>query len=295
MRKSSHHFCIGRVNVSLRSDCRSFVDEYRSLYESYRRESVDGEVIEVRIEARHRYPWRRGPFLIHSEGEEGFEVRHRYEVLPHLEWIINWQIIKKRADYVQLHASTLTSPEGALLLPGDPGAGKTTLTAGLLTLGWSYLCDEFALIHPQTLEIHPYPRALCIKEPSFSVIDRLGLPLCRKTPYHKPTKGRVAFLNPLDVRPDIVGAPSPIRWVVFPNYVAGATPALEPISRSQAAFQLLRQCFNFKAYRGRALEILTDVVRDAECFHLTSGEIHATCDLIQNLVAGRRAALKCCA
>ena len=302
MKQQPHHFSLGRINVSLRSDCRSFVDEYRSLYESYRRDSAGDDAIEIRIEARHRYPWRRGPFLIHSDGAMGFEVRHRYEVLPHLEWIINWQIIKQRTDYVQLHASTLTSPTdlgglpmGALLLPGDPGAGKTTLTAGLLTRGWSYLCDEFALIDPRTREAHPYPRALCIKQPSFAVIDGLGLPVCRKTPYHKPTKGRVAFLNPLDIRSDIVGAPSRIRWVVFPKYVVGATPALEPISRSQAAFELLRQCFNFKAYRGRALDILTDVVRDAACFHLTSGEIHATCDLIQNLVGKTRDAQRACA
>ena len=127
------------------------------------------------------------------------------------------------------------------------------------------------------------------------MIDRLGLRLCKKTPYHKPTKGRVAFLNPLDVRPDVVGAPSPVRWVVFPKYTAGATPALEPISKAQAVFDILRQCFNFKAYKARALDIVTGMVRDAACYRLTSGDIHVTCDLIQDLVGKTRAMRRACA
>ena len=100
----------------------------------------------------------------------------------------------------------------------------------MLRRGWSYLCDEFELIDPVTGQVQPYPRALCIKEGSFSVIERLGIPLCRKTSYQKPTKGRVAFLNPLDVRADVVGNAAPVRWVVVSRYVSDATPTLRPIT-----------------------------------------------------------------
>lgn len=287
MQNRQHHYSVGAINVSLRSDCPSFVEEYASLYRAYARESAGDNPIDIRISSRHRFPWRRGPFVIHSEGEDGFEVARRFEVLPHLEWIINWQIIHRCSDFVQLHASTVTWEGGALLLPGQPGSGKSTLTAGLIARGWSYLCDEFGLIDPRTRRVEPFPRALCIKEPSFPVIDGLGLPLHRKTPYYKPTKGRVAFLNPLDVRADVVGAPSLVRWVAFPKYVAGADPALEPMTRAEAAYELSRQCFNFQRYKQRAVETLTAVVRGAECFRLTAGEIGATCDLMQDLVSGR--------
>lgn len=284
MKDTQLHFSIGAVDVALRSDCRLFVDEYLSLYAPYRRASAGKNAVEIDICCAHRFPWRRGPYSLSSGGVEGFKVQRRFEVLPHLEWLINWQIIHHRSDLVQLHAGCLTHAGRSLILAGDPGSGKSTLTAGLMASGWSYLCDEFALVQPDTLEVHPFPRALCMKEPSFPVIDKLGLPLCRRTPYHKPTKGRVAFLNPLDVRPDVVGKPSPVGWVIFPKYVAGAAPHAVPMSRAEAAYELARQCFNFRAVGARTMTVLANVVRSAACFRLTSGEIHATCDLVNELV-----------
>ncbi len=271
------------INISLRSDCRSFLDEYLSLYAPYAQGSAGARAIDVEIKARHRYPWRRGPFTLRSKGVKDFEVKHYFEVLPHLEWYINAQIIQSRRDYVQLHASSLEVGGCAIILAGNPGSGKSTLAAGLLCSDWSYLCDEFALIDPQTRLIHPYPRALCIKEGSFPVIDRLGLPLHRKTPYKKATKGRVAFLNPLDARVDAVGKPSPVRWVIFPKYVADASPSLQRITRSEAAQGLARQCFNSRRFEARAVRILADVIRGADCYRLQSGEIEATRRLVQQL------------
>ena len=295
MTSRQHWFSIGVVDVGLRSDCESFVREYASLYSPYRRDSKPENAIDVQIQTRSRFLWQHGPFTLRSEGAEDFRVRRRCEVLPHLEWYINWQIIRNRRDYVQLHASSLELDGQAMILVGDPGAGKTTLTAGLLAGGWSYLCDEFALIDPETCLIHPYPRALCIKEASFRVIDGLGLPLCRKTPYQKAIKGRVAFLNPLDIRADVVGSPAPIRWVIFPKYVAGASPLLQPMTRSEAAEALAQQCFNARVFQARALSVLAEVVRGAECYRLRSGEITATCQLVQRLVQMERSVRARCA
>ncbi len=286
MRNRSYHFSIGVVNVSLRSNCRMFVNEFLSLYQPYRRRNPDRDTIEVELKPRHRFPWRRGPYTLHSDRGQDFQVEHWYEVLPHLEWFINWQIIRNRHDYLQLHASSLEMDGRALILPGSPGRGKSTLTAGLLARGWSYLCDEFALVDPDTLMVHPFPRALCMKEASFDVVERLGLPLYRKTPYYKVTKGRVGFLNPLEIRADVVGKPSCVRWVVFPQYIPGATPTLEPMTRSQGAYALARQCFNFPVYEALAVDILTDVVRSADCYRLVSGEIGKTCDLLDDLTGG---------
>lgn len=282
MKKRTVHFSIGAVNVSLRSGCKSFIDEFASLYGEYRIPSAGAEAIEVELGARRQFPWWGGPFTLSSEGMSDFQVERRHEVLPHLEWFINWQIIRKCKKYLQLHASSLAREGSALILPGSPGSGKTTLTAGLLTRGWSYLCDEFALVSPQVGTVYPFPRALCIKEPAFAVMDRLGVRLSRETPYHKPTKGRVAFLNPLDVRPDIVGRPALVQWIVFPKYVADGAPVLTPMTRAEAAYELARQCFNFSAYRERALPVLANMVRGAECFRLRMSELAATCDLVQS-------------
>lgn len=281
MKSSVQHYSIGAVNISLRSDVRRFAREYASLYESYRCDEAGPGAIDVEILARHQRPWPRGPYTLRSRGAVDFEVSRRCEVLPHLEWYINWQIIHGRPEFVQLHASALEMSGQSLILPGDPGSGKSTLTAGLLTRGWSYLCDEFALIDAWSGKVNPYPRALCIKEGSFGVVEKLGIPLQRKTPYQKPTKGRVAFLNPLDVDAGIVGRPSPVRWVVFPKYVSGATTQLRPMARSQCAYMLAKQCFNIRVDQRASLACLANVVRKADCFQLVFGDIHDACDLVE--------------
>jgi HprK-related kinase A len=291
MSNRQYHFSIGVIDVSLRSACDRFIQDYLSLYATYVCPTCGPDAVDVEIRARRRYPWARGPYTLRSIDAPDFQLLRHHEVLPHLEWYINWQIIQKRLEYVQLHASSLELDGQAMILPGDPGSGKSTLTAGLLTRGWSYLCDEFALVDPRTGTIHPYPRALCIKEPSFAVIRCLGLPLRRRTPYHKATKGPVAFLNPLDVSEDIVGRPSPVRWVVFPKYVPGAKAILQPIARSQAAYLLAKQCFNIRVDQQRTLRILAAIARGADCYQLTAGDIHATCDQVESLtypVASRK-------
>ncbi len=279
------HFSIGAINVALQSDLRSFLDEFLTLYAPYRTDHAGDKTIEIQVKTSRRMPWRRGTFTIHGDQGEGFTVERRYEVLPHIEWMINWQIIRQQNSFLQLHAATLEHDGHAIVLPGAPGSGKSTLTAGLLAKGWSYLCDEFALINPKSLRLHPFPRALCMKAPSFPVVKELRLPLQLKTPYHKPTKGRVAFLDPLHIRPDITGRPSRVRWVVFPKYTPGETPTLHPMSRAEGAYELARQCFNLRVHEARAIHTLAGIARNADCYRLISGEIHETCELIRNMTA----------
>ena len=285
MKSQELHYSIGVINVYIRSDCRGILKEYHSLYAPYLSSANGLSEVGVEVTVRRRFPFLRGPYKFCSTVGPEVEVARRHEVLPHLEWYINWQIIHTHHEYVQLHASSIELNGQAMILPGDPGSGKSTLTAGLLARGWSYLCDEFALIDPSTRDVHPYPRALCIKEASFRVVEGLGLQLQRKKPYQKPTKGRVAFLNPTDSGSNMIGRASPIRWVVFPKYVRGASPMLRAISKSQAAHNMARQCFNIRADQVRALQLLAQVARCAECYELVAGDIDATCDLMEQLVS----------
>jgi hypothetical protein len=83
-----------------------------------------------------------------------------------------------------------------------------------------------------------------------------------------------------------------VRWVVFPTYVRGARPELRPITKSQAAYALARQCFNIRIDQQQVLHALAEVARGAECHQLVAGEINSTCDLVESLlhpVASRKA------
>ena len=146
------------------------------------------------------------------------------------------------------------------------------------------MCDEFALIHADTLELHPFPRAICIKKAAFPVVESLDLTQRGSRHYHKGTKGDVAFLSPGDARPGSVGRACPIRYVIFPKYKPKAVPALVPIHRAEAAFVLHEVCFNLWNCERIGLDVLAGMIRGASCYRLISSEIGQTCDLVQDLV-----------
>ncbi len=284
------HFQIGVIPVTLRTPLRKLRRDYASLYDFARvdRKSPNSFIIEVTpkpFSLRHR-----PRFDVSINGHLQFEPSRLAEIIPCIEWSINWEISRSLSGHLQLHASTMEKNGCGIILPGESGAGKSTLAAGLLARGYRYLCDEFALIDTDTLQLQPYPRVLCVKKPAFPVMEALGLPLHGRKHYLKGIKGYVGYVKPNTIGDASVASSCPVRNIIFPKYQAGADPVLMPISRAQAAFSLHTYCFNLLSCHRNSFDVITSVARNANCFRLVSGDIQKTCDLIDDLVRGQSSA-----
>jgi HprK-related kinase A len=284
--QQARHFRIGVISASLTTSVSDLMEQYTSLYRAFQIERPGDRAIHVEARPAPFSPWHRKRYVVRVNGRTQFEPARRDEVLPYVEWAINWEVPRVMPEYLQLHASSMEVDGCGVVFPGESGSGKSTLTAGLLARGWRYLCDEFALIHADTLELHPYPRAICVKRPSYPVIESLGLKIHGNRHYLKGAKGYVGFIAPLEVRSDAVGVACPIRYVILPKYTQGAEPALVPISRAEAAFALHGVCFNLLKCQAVGLDVLAEMVRGASCYRLISGEIQKTCDVVEQLVQG---------
>ncbi len=280
-------FQIGEIPVSLVSDRADVLDDFAALYEGCRCDSLSSDrTIHMRVgSAPGRLPGRARHHIL-GDGEELFTGRRRAELLPYLEWGINWRVIARRREFLQLHAAVLSHGGRAVLLVGDSGVGKSTLAAGLISRGWEYLSDEFALIHPETLRVHPFPKALCVKKGSFDVVTRLGLPLWRRGHYVKAFKGPVGYVRTADLGTRVATEARPIQFVVFPAYAAGSKPRLHSVARGSAAFMLAANAFNRNVYSERTVSILSRVVREARCVRLETGDLEDTCVLIESELFG---------
>jgi hypothetical protein len=231
--------------------------------------------MEVRRAPRSR--WGVSRFLVFADGRTSGIPRRRNELLPLIEWGINGRLIATRDDFLQLHAASLVRDGKGLVLVGPSGVGKSTLAASLLARGWEYFCDEFALIEPRTLRLQPFPKAICIKAGAFRLLRERGLPFAGRCHYVKGLKGKVAYINPRDIRPSIVGEPAPIRCIVFPKFVPDAEAQLFPVSRARAAFFLISSALNARRFGGEAIAHLCAVARGAACFGLISGSLDESC------------------
>ncbi len=276
---------LGVFDLSLQSALDSALVDLSHLYRDRMAEALDRDrLIEVRaVRQPRRWP-SAVRYTILADGEELFTDRRECELLPYMEWAVNWRIIAAHHRCLQFHAATLERNGRGLVLVGPSGAGKSTLAAALLARGWRYYCDEFALIDTNTLTLQPFPKAPCIKQGSFEVIESLGLKLHRPRLYVKAFKGPVAYLSPADFDRDITAEPCPVHTVCLVKYQEGQPPALEPLSGAEAVIELSRQSFNRGQFGQRGFEIVSRIVRNARCYRLHAGEISRTCRALEEVM-----------
>ena len=184
-------------------------------------------------------------------------------LLAHLEWAINWCVASRAHHYLMLHAAVIERNGHALLLPGQPGAGKSTLCAWLIHRGWRLLSDEFTLIRDRELTIDPLPRLIPLKNESIALI-REHVPAATFGPCIPGTrKGTVSHLSPpLDHLRRMAQTARP-RWVVFPQYDADASPEFSALHPAECFSQLTQNAFNYTVLGREAFEragALTDAV-----------------------------------
>ena len=135
-----------------------------------------------------------------------------------MEWGLNWCISGHMHQYLILHAAVLARGDDAVILPGPPGAGKSTLTAALALRGWRLLSDELTLIDPETGLLHGLARPVSLKNQSIDVI-RAFAPEAVIGPVARDTaKGTVAHLKPSTVSVAGWRFPAKPAWVVFPRW-----------------------------------------------------------------------------
>lgn len=68
--------------------------------------------------------------------------------------------VNRTADHILFHAGAVERDGKVILIAGDSGHGKSTLTAALTMSGFNYLTDEIASVEPETLNVIPYPKAI---------------------------------------------------------------------------------------------------------------------------------------
>jgi hypothetical protein len=148
-------------------------------------------------------------------------------------------------------------------MPAISGSGKTTLTAALVRAGFGYLSDEAAAIDPVSGVVHPYPRALHLKEGSASLLV--------STNGHRYPGLRMhsTFVRADDLRPGSVAGPAETALIVLPLYRPGHRLAVEEVGRAEAVTVMGRNLLNLGQYRSRALPLLARVAAGARAVRMT--------------------------
>ena len=251
---------VGPVSFRIGSPWRGPVAALRRLYAGY--PQPDGVCdFTVRLEAER--PWRR--WLRPSVAIRGDYVLPDAAPLPLAQGLLaaemgmNLQMALGQKRFLLLHAASVEKDGRALLMTGHSGAGKSTLAALLGERGWRFMGDEFALLGLEDGLLHPFPRAVSLKNESLGLFEdvdpgRLG-PVLEGTP-----KGRIRHLRPPPQAVARMGEPARPVAILFPRFGRDLEPAVREVGAAEAFMRLTQASTNYVALGERGFDSLSRLV-----------------------------------
>ncbi len=190
-----------------------------------------------------------------------------------LEWGMNWCIAGHAHHYLMLHAAVLERAGRALILPGDPGAGKSTLTAALMLDGWRLLSDEITLIDRDDGRLHGLARPVSLKNASIEVI-RAHAPAAVFGDVARDThKGTVSHLKPTPDSVARTGEPAQPAWIVFPRWKRDAPARLTPHPKAAAFLHLASHAFNYSLLGALGFTLTARLMDAVSCWDFEYGHL----------------------
>ncbi len=205
---------------------------------------------------------------------------------PLLEWGLNWCVSQHCHQYLVIHAAVVEKHGRALILPGLPGSGKSTLSAALTGRGgWRLLSDELTLIDPKTGCVHANPRPISLKNASIERIRSYLPQAVLSPPVHDTVKGTVAHLRPpresvlAQTNDAIPGA------IVFPRFEKGAKLQLSEIGQGDTFMRMADNAFNYSILGAVAFRALTTLVEKSLCREFVyGGDLDSALECMESLV-----------
>lgn len=216
-----------------------------------------------------------------ADGEELAASASAGRAIGVLAWHVNRCAVQSVAhDHVVVHAAAVARRGRALLLPAVMEAGKTTLAAGLIDRGWSYLSDEAAAVAPDGTTVRAYPKPLSIDPGSQQVLAHWR---------PAPVDGAPASLQqgqwqvPATARPGGRVVPAAeLAAVVLPRYHAGAATVLTRVSRASALARVAECTFAWHGARlPQRFAALAAAVRHSDCAELVTGDLDEACAAVE--------------
>ena len=213
--------------------------------------------------------WLRGQINFSVDGVTPFTPLPPAQGYAMLEWGMNWCIASQAHHYLLLHAAVLERNGRAVILPGDPGAGKSTLTAALMLSGWRLLSDELTMIDRDDGLVVPLARPVGLKNRSIDVIRAFDAGAVFGETAHDTHKGSVSHLRASADSVARMHERARPAHVVFPCWREGADAQLQPRSKADAFMHAATHAFNYSALGRLGFEMNAALIDACDCWDYT--------------------------
>ena len=207
------------------------------------------------------------------ERDAVYWVRHATE-LPYYErgaplrTLLNWWLSQRGLHCV--HAGAVGTKDGAILLTGKGGSGKSTTTLACLSSPLAYAADDYCVV-----STGDQPRVHSL----YNTGKLNGAADLERQPHFEPwvvnmeqmgEQKLLMFLH--DHVPDQMLLSAPLRAIVLPQVTERTSPVLEPVSAGAALKALApTTMFQLPGAAGKAMLSMAGLVRRLPCYRLHLG------------------------
>lgn len=221
-----------------------------------------------------------GRWRLERAGRPPLATADAGEVLFQLDQDLVIQLQTFRDDLLFVHAGVLEFDGRAFILVAESGGGKSTTTWALVHHGFRYLSDELAPVDLATLAVHPYPRALSLKDTPPHPYPLPGTALMTSRGFHVTSHALPGGVGDIPAR---------LAAIFFlRQHSTRRRPAARRVSAAEAGARLYANTLNALAHPEDGLEAAIRVARDSACFQLSLGDLRATSGLVAALLAATR-------
>lgn len=220
-------------------------------------------------------------------GQSPFAPLPLAQSLPLLEWGLNWCVSSHYHQKLVIHAAVVEKKGRTIILPGQPGSGKSTLCAALvLEGGYRLLSDELTMIDLQSGEVFPNPRPISLKNQAIDIVAALSPSTLFTKTVVDTIKGSVSLVKPPESSFNNMQKVASAGLVIFPKYnkdIQGF--ALREVSKGNAFIELANHSFNYPVVCEHGFNALSRHLDNAECFDFEyDGDLPQAIQIMNELI-----------
>jgi HprK-related kinase A len=200
-----------------------------------------------------------------------------------LEWGMNWCVSVHTNEFLKLHAAAVSRGDRAIIMPGLPGAGKSTLCAALGLSGWRILSDEHAMVRPDTTQVLSLCRPVSLKNESIEAIKSFSKNAIFGPVSKETHKGVVAHMK-ADLQADSHDTKYlQAAAMVFPRYARDEPQRLSPRRRTDSFILAAYHSFNYSLLCEAGFEAMKILIESIECFDLVYHDLDWAVNAVNEL------------
>lgn len=199
----------------------------------------------------------------------------RYDLIYEFEKFVTERLQLMRANLFFVHGAALSIADRCVVISGKSGCGKSSLAWFMTHNGFEYLSDELSPVNPDSLDVEPYPHALCMKnEP----LTEPALP--ESTQYTEGTIHVPAFELPARA----LQQPCPLSFLVFIDKAGhGQGLTWRKIGNAESAARLYSNGLNHLSHRNAGLSAVASIASKVPSFLMSGGTVEERAQVVRNL------------